>query len=247
MRSFRRPKRSKAAALLACLAGVPAAGCVHDDRAVATSPVPDDYHLRHPVVLADGPRHIDIFLVGSSGKLDFRQAHDLTAFAAEYNALGQGRIRALVPHGAVDAWAADATLDAIRRGLAAASVKGDIEVGTYKVLDPALAAPVRLSFRKLQAKLASRCGDWPEDLGSGHDVEEWENRSYYNLGCATQRTLTAQIDDPRDLVRPRAEDPSDVEMRTRAIGDIRGSQDARQATDPSTAWGATRPIFNTGN
>ncbi|HEX4765570.1 MAG TPA: CpaD family pilus assembly lipoprotein, partial [Lichenihabitans sp.] len=101
--------------------------------------------------------------------------------------------------------------------------------------DPALAAPVRLSFVKLQAKLASRCGEWPEDLASGSNVDGWENRSYYNLGCATQQTLTAQMDDPRDLVRPRAEDPSDVQMRTRAIGDLRGNP-VLQGTDPSTVY-----------
>ena len=90
-----------------------------------------------------------------------------------------------------------------------------------------------MSFVKLQARLASHCGDWPDDLGSGSTLQEWENRSYYNLGCANQQTLAAQIDDPRDLVRPRAEDPGDVQMRTRAIGDLRG-RPVLNGQDPST-------------
>ncbi len=246
MRIFLRdgPARVVAVMFLGLAPGL--AGCSHVDRAVATSPVPDDFHLRHPVVLTDARQTLDIFLVGTSAKLDYRQQQDVEAFAADYRLNGQGRIRALVPRGGIDPQAGEATLDAVRRTLAAASVRGEIEVGTYRVGNPALAAPVRLSFVKLQAKLASRCGEWPGDLGSGTNIDEWDNRDYYNLGCATQQTLAAQMDDPRDLVRPRAVDPSDVQMRTRAIGDIRGSPGALQATDPSTTWGAGRPIFNNG-
>ncbi len=227
---------SRSFALLLVALGLPLAGCSNVDRAVATSPIPDDYHLRHPVVLTDARQTLDIFLNGVSDKLDDRQGRDVAAFAADYRAHGQGRILALLPRGRVSGQAVDSTLSSIRRALSSAGVKGEIEVGSYRALDPSLAAPVRLSFTKLQARLASRCGDWPDDLGSGSNVNTWENRSYYNLGCSTQQTLAAQVDDPRDLVRPRAEDPSDVQMRTRAIGDLRGSADARHGIDPATQW-----------
>lgn len=225
-------KTSPALMVLMVALGAPLAGCTNVDRAVATSPMPDDYHLRHPVALSNTRQTLDIFLDGSSDKLDFRQTQDIEVFAADFRSHGQGRILAQVPRGAVDAHAADATLTSIRRTLSASGVKGDIEVGSYRAADPSMAAPVRLSFVKLQARLASRCGEWPDDLGSGHTLDTWDNRTYYNFGCATQQTLTAQIDDPRDLVRPRALDPSDVQMRTRAIGSI------RNGTDPSTAWGS---------
>ena len=42
--------------------------------------------------------------------------------------------------------------------------------------------------------------------------------------------IARQVDDPRDLEAPRAESPSDVKMRTRAIEKV------RQGSDPSTAW-----------
>jgi pilus assembly protein CpaD len=35
-----------------------------------------------------------------------------------------------------------------------------------------------------------------------------ENREYWNLGCATQRNLAAEIDNPADLVQPRGEQPA---------------------------------------
>ncbi|HEX4767494.1 MAG TPA: CpaD family pilus assembly lipoprotein, partial [Lichenihabitans sp.] len=125
MRIFLRdgPARVAAVLLLGLAPGL--AGCSHVDRAVATSPVPDDFHLRHPVALTNARQTLDIFIVGSSAKLDYRQQRDLEAFAADYRLNGQGRIRALVPRGAVDPQAAETTLDAVRRALAAASVRGE--------------------------------------------------------------------------------------------------------------------------
>lgn len=215
--------------------GVCLTGCSNVDRAVATSAIPADYHQRHPVVLADGPRPLDVF-VASGDRLDDRQRHDLASFAAEYRAEGRGRIRVMVPRGGADPAAAEATLMAVRRGLTASGVTGSIEVGTYRVADPHLASAVRLSFLQLQAGTARPCGDWPEDLGPGDPAFDLSNRSYSNLGCATQQTLAAQVDDPRDLVRPRAEEPSDVQMRTRGIQDLRGASGAPFGQDPSTSW-----------
>ena len=232
------PTRNRAglAALLAALA-LSAAGCSNVDRTVATSAIPVDYHERHPVALVNARQSLDIFLLGSAGQLDYRQKHDIEAFSADYRAHGEGLIQVLVPRGPGNTHAADVTLAAVRRGLAAAGVTGDIEVGSYVTADAKLASVLRLSFIKLQARAASRCGDWPSDLASGSSLDGWENRPYYNLGCATQQTLAAQMDDPRDLVRPRAEDPSDVQMRTRAIQDLRGTPSAPVGFDPSTAWG----------
>ena len=223
----------RAAALLALL--LPTAGCSNVDRAVATAAIPPDYHQRHPIALVNGRRSLDVFLLGNADRLDGRQKDDLATFSASYLAQGEGRIQVLAPRGAVDGRAVEATLTAVRRGLAGAGVKGDIEVGSYPVADARLAAVVRLSFVELQARAATRCGEWPADIAAGSTLDNWENRPYGNFGCATQATLAAQVDDPRDLVRPRAEQPGDVLMRTRAIGDLRGNP-ALKGVDPSTAW-----------
>lgn len=211
------------------------AACSRVDRTVATSAIPTDYRERHPILLANGVHSLDVFLVGEGGQFDYRQKQDIIAFSAEFLAQGQGRIRVMVPRGQVDEHAAEATLTAVRRGLAGAGVKGDIEVGSYRVENARLAAVLRLSFVELQARAAHRCGDWPEDLGSGSTLDGAENRPYYNLGCASQQTFAAQVADPRDLVRPRAEEPGDVQMRTRAIGSLRGSS-GLQGRDPGTTW-----------
>ncbi len=118
----------------------------------------------------------------------------------------------------------------VRRALAANGVGGSVYVGTYPVTDPGLAAPIRLSFRGIKAKTANRCGDWPADLASGASLEGWQNQTYWNFGCANQTTLAAQVADPRDLVSPRGETASDIEIRMRGINKV------RQGADPATTW-----------
>ena len=236
-RGRRSPSRCGARLAVLLLAALPIAGCSNVDRTVATSAIPVDYHQRFPVALVDAPATLDIFLIGAGQKLDYRQKHDVEAFAADFLAHGESRIRILVPNGTVDPASADATLEAVKRGLAGSGVKGDVEIGSYRALGSKVASTVRLSFVKLQAKAATRCGEWPENLGPDPNLDGWENKTYYNFGCASQQTLAAQLDDPRDLVRPRAEDPSDVQMRTRPIQLLRGSPNAPVSQDPSTTWG----------
>ncbi len=91
-------------------------------------------------------------------------------------------------------------------------------------------SPIRLSFIGTKAVVRSRCGDWPRDLASGSSMEGWQNQPYWNHGCAYQQAFAAQVADPRDLAGPRAEGPSDVAMRTRAIGKV------REGEDPGTDW-----------
>lgn len=231
-----------------CLA-VTLAGCSHVDRTIPTGTVPPDYHRRHPVVLTEAPDGLDIFLVGSSGDLDSRQRHDLFVFADEYRSKGQGSIVIRLPRGAVNGEDVQRTLAAVRRALVADGVRGTVQIGSYPVRNPGLASPIHLSYDRLQAKVASHCGDWPDDLDSGASLDGWQNRSYYNLGCASTQTLAAQVDDPRDLVRPRAEDPTDVQLRTRAIGLLRGNGAAAQGHDPGTQWSGSvlTPISPVGS
>ena len=206
------------------------AACSNVDRVVTGSTIPDDFRQRHAIVLTNAPQTLDIFVGGAAG-LDKRQARDVSNFATDYLGRGQGTMTILVP--ASQGPAAQHTLHSVRTTLAAAGVKGHVNVGSYAPPDPTLAAPLRLSFVSLQAQAATRCGEWPADLASGSSMKGWDNRPYYNLGCATQQNLAAQIADPRDLVRPRVEEPADVQMRTRAIGNV------REGVDPGTSWRIT--------
>ena len=222
---FRQSAPVTAALALACALG----GC-GVDRTVTGSIVEDDVRLRHPIVLASTQTTLDIFPVASGNGLDHVSTGQLRQFGQTYRQDGEGQIQVMLPQGGPAAASAHHALDGIRRELAAGGAKGYISVGSYPVTNPALAAPVRLSFNQLHAKVARPCGEWPTDLASGSSVESWTNRPYWNFGCASQSTLAAQIDNPRDLAGPRAEQPADTAARTRAI------QSVRKGSDPGTTW-----------
>lgn len=184
---------------------------------------PDEYDLRHPIRLAENVRHLDVFTNGP--KLDRRQHQDVIGFAREYASQGRGGITIAVPQGS-----GHHDLAAIRQALSAGGASGHMQVTPYSADHTMGAAPVRLSFRKLEARVSSQCGQWPADLAGAKDLETWQNRPYHNLGCSYQSMIAAQVADPLDLVRPRLEGPIDVAKRTKDIEALRKSE------DPSTKW-----------
>jgi pilus assembly protein CpaD len=186
---------------------------------------PGEFQERHPIVVADAPTSVDLYPVG--GRLDERSRANVRAFADRYRRYGSGAVMIQTPTGANRNSIA---VYEVRRALLAAGVKGNVTVGDYLPSTDGAAPPVRVSFMGLKAIVPTKCGQWPEDLASGSSVEGWKNESYSNFGCATQSTIAAQVDDPRDFVQPRAIGPSDVAMRTRAIEAVRNGQ------DPGTQW-----------
>jgi pilus assembly protein CpaD len=137
------------------------------------------------------------------------------------------------------------TLVTVRQALAEEGVpSGAIRVQTYRPADPAIASPIRLSFERLQAKVASQCGQWPDDIGGiTYPKDGWDNHGYWNLGCAYQANLAQQVADPIDLVRAQAETPTDTQRRLKAFEKIRNGQ------DPTTIYNkeATKADTSSGN
>jgi pilus assembly protein CpaD len=210
------------------------------DRVVTGSTYPTDYRDRHPIVLARSAETLDVFVSGAA--LDPRQEDDLRSFAATYRRYGQGPVTAQVPSGPRAGAAARRALPVIRSILADSGVPaGAVTVASYPVTDPALAAPVRLSFPRLKAEVESRCGLWPQDLGVSDVKSNAGNDPYWNLGCAMQTNVAAQVADPIDLVRGRAEGRVDTVRRSANIDKVRGAQ------DPSTRYTTqTTTIGNVG-
>jgi pilus assembly protein CpaD len=211
------------AALVA--AALQLAGC-GPDRMATGSIVPDDYRERHPIVLNETPVTADVFVSGN--RLDPSSALRIREFASSYAERGRGPIAILIPRGGRSD--GGAALDAIRRELANNGARTSVQVGSYPVKEPLQASPIRLSYMAMQARVASRCGEWPADLASGSTIETWENRPYWNHGCSTQQNLAIMVADPRDLAAPRGESSSDVQMRIRAIKNV------RNGSDPGTGW-----------
>lgn len=221
----RLPRRAGmlAAGLAVCLGA-----CARE--VVTTGSIPTDVRERHPIVLASGARKLDVFINGS-GSLDPRQRADLAVFAAEYRRFGETRIVMQIPVGASSDPLARHRAATLHSALAAHGVRpGQVSVTHYEIADPALAAPIRLSFRRLQAKVGTTCGLWPDDLGVSDLRASNQNDPYFNLGCATQSNVAMQVADPLDLVRGQSEDRVDTIRRSANFDKL------RKGVDPSVPW-----------
>jgi pilus assembly protein CpaD len=191
--------------------------CTHTDDALTAS-VPDDYRLRHPIVVQEADRSVVIFIGHARGGLSASQRADVMGLAQTWLAEGTGAITADVP---VDTPNAKAAADSFREILAMLSAAGvpprGIVVHQYHPEDPRQMAAIRLNYPKISA-VAGPCGLWPEDLGSSiKNKSYFENKSYYNFGCAYQRNMAAMVDNPSDLVQPRSETPPYTTRRSEAF------------------------------
>ena len=88
-------------------------------------------------------------------------------------------------------------------------------------------ATIRITYPKIAAQ-AGPCGLWPDDIGPSFNRDFMENQPPWNQGCATQRNLAAMVDNPADLVQPRAETPIYTMRRTTVV------EKYREGADPST-------------
>lgn len=202
-------------------------GACSPNRIAENNGIASDYRARHNIVVGEAPVTLDLI---PSGAQNFANRNRVRSFAEAYQRDGRGPINIQIPTGSSADAQARAVVDGIRSDLVAAGVRGAVTVSSYPVVNPALVAPVRLSYLSMKASVANRCGEWPRDLASGSSLEGWNNTTYWNHGCAYQNMIAQQVSDPRDLIEPQGETPSDVAMRTRGITAV------RKGGDPSTAW-----------
>lgn len=188
--------------------------CTHTEEAVTAS-VPDDYRLRHPIAIQEADRSVVIFVGHARGGLSASQRADVMGIAQAWLREGTGAINADLPVNTPNARAAADAFREIHALLTAAGVPPrGIIVHHYHPDDPRQMATIRLNYPKISA-IAGPCGVWPEDLGpSIKNKGYFDNKPYYNFGCAYQRNMAAMVDNPSDLVQPRPETPAYTARRT---------------------------------
>ncbi len=192
--------------------------CANRDG-MTTSSLPDDYRTRHPIVVGEGEKTIDIPIAAGDQGLTRGQSEVIAGFASEYIRSSKGIIRIITPQGAINSGAAAAAASDVRRLLVRMGVpKNRILHTGYEARGYGAAAPVRLSYVAITAQVGP-CGEWPADL----TLNTVENKNYHNFGCASQRNLAAQIANPNDLLGPRRMTPADAEQRDQAIERYRGA------------------------
>jgi pilus assembly protein CpaD len=194
--------------LLAMLTGATMlAGCVTAKQEVIVGEIPTDYRQRHPIVVKEQPRTVELFIGSQRGALTGAQRSDVLAFAQQWRHEASGGILIDLPSGTPNEFAAADAVREVRSILAAAGVPPDgVNIRPYRTGNPRKLATLRLSYPRIAGD-AGPCGMWPRDLGPTYEGEHLENREYWNLGCASQRNLAAMVDNPHDLVQPRGETP----------------------------------------
>jgi pilus assembly protein CpaD len=202
-------------ALLTCATML--TGCVTAKQDVVVATVPTDYRQRHPIVLKEQPRAVELFIGTKRGTLTGAQHTDVLAFAGEWRHEASGGILIDVPSGTPNELAATDALREVRSILAAAGVPPDgVNIRPYHTSDPRKLATLRISYPRIAADVGP-CGMWPRDLGPTYDPEHLDNQQYWNLGCANQRNVAAMVDNPHDLVQPRGEIPVSAGRRNTVL------------------------------
>ncbi len=193
----------RAAAAAAC--AVMVCGCNTDQQVTGAPEVPVDYRLRHPITLHEADRTLEVFLGSNRGELNPTQRAQVLAFGLGWKRAATGGVIVERPVGSSNARASAEAMREIVSILAASGLPPQsIVVGTYEAATGPSPAPVRISYPRIKAQVGP-CGLWPEDIGPSFNRDYFENQPPWNFGCATQKTLAAEIANPSDLVQPRAE------------------------------------------
>jgi pilus assembly protein CpaD len=225
--------RQRAFRIAGALVGLAVAlgACTHTDEGVAQASIPDDYRLRHPIAIEEANRSVVIFVGHARGGLSANQRADVVGLAEIWLHEGTGAITADLPVDTPNARPAADAFREVQALLASAGVPPrGIVVHHYHPTDPGQMATIRLNYPKISA-IAGPCGLWPEDIGpSIKNKGYYENKPYYNFGCAYQRNMAAMVDNPADLVQPRPETPAYTMRRTEAF------EKYRKGTTSTTAY-----------
>jgi pilus assembly protein CpaD len=205
--------------------GLLVCGCQTDQQQhIAGLPAaPFDYRDRHPITVTEADRTMQLFIGANRGSLTATQRAEVLAFAQSWRSEATGGVLIDLPTGTVNERAAAGALREIQSILTASGVpSGSTMVRTYDAGARSFAT-VRITYPKIIAQ-AGPCGMWPKDLGATEDAEYFENKQYWNFGCASQHNLAAMVDNPQDLVQPRSETPAYTMRRTQVVEKYRQGQ-----------------------
>jgi len=196
-----------------------------------TSSISSDYQVNHPIRIVEGRQSIDLYVGAGRGGLSPEQRAQVASFAGMWRRDSSGVLYVEVPSGTSNEIAARTTAREIRSVLSAYGVPASAVV-TRAARPPGIPEelpPIVLSFGKVEAQVG-QCGLWPDDLGPTAAKSTWENRPYYNFGCATQSNLAALVANPEDLVQPRPETPPMAARRQVVLDKY------RQGENPATKY-----------
>jgi pilus assembly protein CpaD len=192
------------------------AGCSTSKHQDVVGSIPDDYRVNHPIAIDEQLATMDVPVGLDTARLSSPVKGNITGFAQRFNASGSGLMAIVVPEGSPNQVAATGIGHRIYDVLVGAGVRpGSIDFRAYPAGASETNAPVRLAFNKITARVEG-CGAWPDRLENNVD-----NRNFKNFACATQTNLAAMVDNPLDLLYPRALAPADAARRSTVLDNYR--------------------------
>ncbi len=173
----------------------------------------------HRIDVAQSTSQVDIAVSAQDTGLSDTARTDLRRLAGAYARMGHGPLVLSTPAGGANAQAAARVAQQARILLADTGVPyGAIASSTYDAAG-APAAPIIASFSHFEATAPECAPLWTQDLA--HPVD---NRPWDSFGCSAAANLAALIEDPRDLLGPREEDPRDGARRDTVMGHYRAGE-----------------------
>lgn len=181
--------------------------------ACASMPEPTDppvasFADRHQVQVAQTGARLEIDVDANTGALSHKARTDIEAFAGGYLRYGHGAMILSTPSGAANADAAATVAQQARAALQESGVTYNAVAGSTYDASGQAGAPVVLSFTRFEVEPPECAPLWEQDLAHQSNNQPWAS-----FGCATQTNIAAMLEDPRDLIEPRAMDPRDSNRR----------------------------------
>lgn len=191
-----------------------------NDNATLTA----DPDVNHPIVVEQSTKSLRVAFSAADAGLMPQDAARFDGFVSGYLASGgDASISITVPNGPT----AQQTITYFGERLASYGVpRSRILVGYRNDNDPR----VELDYSSYAAH-TDQCGNWSQASDTS------ANQVMSDFGCSVQHNIAAQIDDPRDLIAPRAMSQADAVRRDVVMGHYQKgepSQAVKKTVDATT-------------
>ena len=174
---------------------------------------------RHRIEVIEAAERLEIPVSAGETALSPGAHASLRAFASGYLRYGHGAVVLSAPSGSGNAHSASLLAQQARHALADSGVSyAAVASSTYDG-SGAADAPIIVSFARFEAQAPECAPLWEQDLGHQSNNQAWES-----FGCSTQANLAALVEDPADLLHPRASDARDSDRRNTVMDAYREGQ-----------------------
>lgn len=174
---------------------------------------------RHRIQVTESAERIEVPVAANDSSLSPGARAELRNLAAGYLRYGHGALVLSTPSGGANADAASMVAADARRVLVDAGVSYAAVAGSTYDASGAVDAPIIVSFARYEAQAPECAPLWEQDLGHQSNNQPWPS-----FGCSMQANLAALVEDPADLLQPRAEDPRDSGRRDTVMDAYRDGQ-----------------------